>query len=555
MESGPPHVRAGATASFAVLVLAYGAFAWREAEDRVLEAAAAEGRAVLAGVAAGVGVSLEASRAVEGLLAERLARDAAAIDASLAESPGEEENVLLAATQARDLTGAILLDARGEVVAEAPSPALDPAPVDGPFPAERVARLARGDLARRAREADLGASGVAVLRFGEGPFSPRGEFVVAVRAPRSDGTLVLRADAASLERFERDAGVRRHLSACAREPAVAYLAIQAEDGRVLAGDPPPGVPPPSGQAAWRPFPGGGRVLDVAFPPTWDGPPRGWLRVGLDAAPVEEVLSRSRRNVVVLSLLAAGAGVGAALALGAVERRRRAEEAALRAEIERGERLVALGSLAAAVAHEIRGPLNAVSLAVQLLDREARPSEPAARGRFDGHLAALRDAVRRADAHVAEFLALGRGGTEPERVPVDLADVVRDAVAAEAPGTGLDAPGARVVVAGDRRVLVRAVSNLLRNAVQWAPVRSIRVAWRSEGRDAVLEVSDGGPGIPAADRSRVFEPFRSGRPGGTGLGLSIARDAVVRHGGTIEVADGAGGGALVRVRLPLRGAGR
>ncbi len=87
-----------------------------------------------------------------------------------------------------------------------------------------------------------------------------------------------------------------------------------------------------------------------------------------------------------------------------------------------------------------------------------------------------------------------------------------------------------------------------------PAESVVVAWRRDGARAVIEVSDGGPGVAPGDRERVFEPFFSTRDGGTGLGLALAREAAERHGGTIGVVarsedDAPRAGALFRITLP------
>lgn len=106
------------------------------------------------------------------------------------------------------------------------------------------------------------------------------------------------------------------------------------------------------------------------------------------------------------------------------------------------------------------------------------------------------------------------------------------------------------VTGSRGQLARVLGNLLDNAQRHAEHR-VSVSVRRDGSWAVLEVSDDGTGVPAAERERIFERFvrlddaRSRDDGGAGLGLAIARDVAVRHGGTLTVADG----AVFRVRLP------
>ena len=114
----------------------------------------------------------------------------------------------------------------------------------------------------------------------------------------------------------------------------------------------------------------------------------------------------------------------------------------------------------------------------------------------------------------------------------------------------------VPVRVDRLVLREAITNVLDNAIKYSPVgASIAVAIRAAGDDAVVEVADGGPGIAAEHRERIFDRFfrvdtaRSRDAGGTGLGLAIAKWAVEINGGSIRVDAGATGGSVFRISLP------
>jgi signal transduction histidine kinase len=110
------------------------------------------------------------------------------------------------------------------------------------------------------------------------------------------------------------------------------------------------------------------------------------------------------------------------------------------------------------------------------------------------------------------------------------------------------------VIGDRGRLARVVTNLTDNAAQHAK-GAVRVTLSGDDHGAVLVVEDDGPGVPAADRERVFERFvrlddsRERRSGGSGLGLAIVREVVLAHGGSVELTDTGSGGCRVEVRLP------
>ena len=543
-------LRVGGAALFAGLVLAYGVFAWHEAETHALAAAEAEGRALLRAVAVGVESSVAASRAVESLLAEPLVAGAHDVAEHLVAAPGLEENVLRSAVGARGLAGAALLDPELGVVASADAAAEDATPgAAEPFAARRIARLDLEAVVARFRADGLISRDTLVVGFEESPFAARTEFAVAVRAEALPGFVVLRADATRLEQFREAAGITRVLRETTSAPGIAFLAVEADDGTCLAsGD--PGLvgatlPQTPSSPTWCDAASGRRTLDIAVPVAWEGGPAGRLRVGLDAGPVEAIVFRTRRNVVVFTAAALSAGLAGLVALAAVERRRRAAEARLRDQLAERERFAAMGRVAAGVAHEIRGPLNALSLSTQLLARET-----GATSQVSGHVAAVRAAVARVDAAVADFLALGQYARGAEIGATDIAEVVADAHGAEGGSLRIDAPPEPVVADVDRALLARAIGNLVRNARQAAPPESVHVAWRCEGREVVLDVDDGGPGVPPALRASAFDPFVTTRANGTGLGLAIAKDAVERQGGRIEILDVPGGGARFRIRLPV-----
>ena len=139
-------------------------------------------------------------------------------------------------------------------------------------------------------------------------------------------------------------------------------------------------------------------------------------------------------------------------------------------------------------------------------------------------------------------------------PVALDDVVRsEAARARRLPVTVRLPLPSVVVAGHRMQLERVVANLLDNATRHAQ-STVEMALTVEGDDVVLTVGDDGPGIPEADRERVFERFtrldqgRARNDGGAGLGLALVRTIVKRHNGTVAIRDGVSGGAVVETRL-------
>ena len=209
-------------------------------------------------------------------------------------------------------------------------------------------------------------------------------------------------------------------------------------------------------------------------------------------------------------------------------------------------------------HELRTPLTSMRGYAELLQRNPDMT------RDDVLLAVRRieDETRRMGLLVDDLLLLARldQGRPLDRAPVDLTSMVNDAVSdarAADPGRAVIARiEAPIVVTGDDLRLRQAVANLVRNALVHTPAGSpVEVGLQAQNGHAEIDIIDHGPGVPAAQRERIFErfhradPLRSRDQGGSGLGLSIATAVVTAHGGKISVTDTPGGGATFRIELP------
>lgn len=209
-----------------------------------------------------------------------------------------------------------------------------------------------------------------------------------------------------------------------------------------------------------------------------------------------------------------------------------------------------------IAHDLRSPLSRLRSRIELALMQ--PPDP------DAQREVLEQTVRDLDGVLAMFSALltiatAESGTPRERfVTVDLRALATEAVetyepAAEERGLRLtlDAEGP-LEVRGEPHLLAQALANLLDNAVKYAAPGAVTVRLRGDDRHATLEVSDSGPGVPAAFRERAFERFsrveQSRTTPGSGLGLSLVRAVARLHGGEVSLA-GDGPGLTVRIELP------
>ena len=213
-------------------------------------------------------------------------------------------------------------------------------------------------------------------------------------------------------------------------------------------------------------------------------------------------------------------------------------------------------------HELRTPLTSIRGYAEVFRRGAKDDPED----LDTAMRRIEDESRRMGVMVDELLRLARlgEGREPERAPVDLAQIVADTVSdagVEDPERAIAVAGPEaLVVTGDETQLRQVVANLVGNALRHTPASTpIAVRLRTDDAWAELEVADEGPGMAPDDAARVFEPFyradpsRTRQTGGTGLGLTIVAAIVEEHGGTVSVETSPGAGATFRVRLPLAGA--
>ena len=222
-----------------------------------------------------------------------------------------------------------------------------------------------------------------------------------------------------------------------------------------------------------------------------------------------------------------------------------------------EKLAALGSLLAGVAHELNNPLSVVVARAVLLEEHGVPATQAAAHK-------IRTAAERCARIVRTFLAMARQ-QQPERGPVAINEVVSAAL--DITGYAVRTSGIEVALAladdippvlADADQLHQVLLNLIINAqhaLQDQPTpRRIRVASRYDATaDAIrISVADNGPGIPAELRARVFEPYFTTKPTGigTGVGLAVSLGIVEAHGGTLTVDCPIEGGAVFNIALPV-----
>lgn len=232
-----------------------------------------------------------------------------------------------------------------------------------------------------------------------------------------------------------------------------------------------------------------------------------------------------------------------------------ETRAMEERTRQAEKLAAIGTLAAGLAHEIRNPLNGAQLHISFLERSIK--KKASEQDMLEATRVVADEITRLANLVTEFLDFAR--PKPLQLkPVSLfklCEHARSMVSTQADGSGVevtcDLPSADLEFEADQAKLTQVLLNLLQNAIEATGSGgggSVTLRARRGPRHVVLDVEDDGPGLSTPD-APIFDAFFSTKEGGTGLGLAITHRIVTDHGGSIDV-NSKVGKTMFRVTLPL-----
>ena len=227
---------------------------------------------------------------------------------------------------------------------------------------------------------------------------------------------------------------------------------------------------------------------------------------------------------------------------------------LEADRALGAKLSAMGELASGVAHEIRNPLNAISVIIQRLKREFEPKRDEAE--YTELIDVIHKETERINNSVKQFLTLARPPVL-NKTDSDINDCVRQVATLYEPCarekkcelniSAGDIPPMNI----DKELCRQAIVNLFDNALSAVDHDGlITVKTYRKGKTCFLDVADNGPGIPDEKKERVFDLYFTTKPTGTGMGLPTVLRIVKEHGGRVNVLDNPGGGTIFRLEFPL-----
>jgi len=378
------------------------------------------------------------------------------------------------------------------------------------------------------------------------------------RAQAEELARQLKGDAPLYQVVERKReALQRLTAALARKEVVESVEVYDERGRLVwhtttrSEGVPGGFPEPGSE--FLPLPQGEHVTESQASYQIRVPVEDFASVVLSISkPVlEQRIALLRKRLLYRTVLAGGVTltmmVGAFVFIGHLLKR----NSELEARRLRDRELAALGVLAANLAHEIRNPLNALSIHLDLVAEDLH-----AQGSSSDAVVLAKKEVGRLQKLVTDFLQYARPAP-PQREPVELASLLADVQALLGPeceraGVTLTVETDAGKVFADRGQLTQVLLNLGLNAIQameHAAAKQLVLRASQEDGRWVLAVEDTGPGIPEAELAKVKEAFYSGRKGGTGLGLAIAERIVVAHGGQLVLRNRKPTGLAARILLP------
>jgi len=301
-----------------------------------------------------------------------------------------------------------------------------------------------------------------------------------------------------------------------------------------------------------------KILDIAAPFLMDKKVAGIVRIGLDRGSMDTIIDENRQNIFVFMFLVAIIALLSMWLLYHDQNRHLAGIIEMERRLEKAERLSSLGQLAAGVAHEIRNPLNAISMATQRLKRDFGPSDEIKAKEFQNLSTVIRDEIRRLNGIIEEFLSFSKS-RRLELSDFSVTEILQKIVSlmseeAQSKGITLETRWRLnpAVIPMDINKLQQAFLNFIKNAMESIADRGkITITVDKENKNYVLvSIADTGCGMTADEVDKIFSPEYTTKEKGLGLGIPLAMEIIRGHGGDIRVTSRRGEGTTFEIILPM-----
>jgi signal transduction histidine kinase len=302
---------------------------------------------------------------------------------------------------------------------------------------------------------------------------------------------------------------------------------------------------------------GKNLLDIAAPFIMNEKIAGIVRIGLERESMDRILEENRRNIYIFTTLIVLIALLAMWLLFHNQNRHLSGIVEMERQLDKAERMSALGRLAAGVAHEIRNPLNAVSMASQRLKREFLPADEDKAKEFQLLAGVIRDEIRRLNGIIEEFLTFSKSRRLEFRdypltdVLQKIVNLIREEAAAKGIQIRTHWGNDGAIVPMDMDKLQQALLNIIKNAteaIDGGGEVDISLQRKTGGKISV-RITDTGCGMTAAEVERIFSPEYTTKEKGLGLGLPLAHEIIRGHSGEILVFSDRGAGTTFEVILP------
>ncbi|PKN51276.1 MAG: hypothetical protein CVU55_12650 [Deltaproteobacteria bacterium HGW-Deltaproteobacteria-13] len=300
-----------------------------------------------------------------------------------------------------------------------------------------------------------------------------------------------------------------------------------------------------------------KILDLAAPLLLDKKIVGVVRIGLDRRSMDKSLVENRQHIFVFMFFIVVIALLSMWLLYHDQNLHLAGIVEMERQLEKAERLSSLGQLAAGVAHEIRNPLNAISMATQRLKRDFIPADPQKAEDFQNLSGIIRDEIKRLNGIIEEFLNFSKSrrldfcNFSITEVLQKIVNLIREEASTRGITIETTWRQSPALISMDINKLQQAFINLIKNAMESITEEGrIFITVDKEGKNyIVVKISDTGCGMTEEEIKKIFNPEYTTKEKGVGLGIPLAFEIIRGHGGDIRVTSRKGKGTTFEVILP------